>query len=421
MAKLLIKNARIISAGETVNGNILVEDGKISAIGEFEIPNDCEVIDAAGYTVAPGLIDLHVHLRDPGFTYKEDIISGCKAAAAGGVTGLVAMPNTKPTVDTPETVKYILDKAKDADSKVYPVAAATKNLITDELTDFDALVEAGAAAFSDDGVPVKTAPALVESLKAAFRLGKPFLAHCEESSISGKGIINEGKVSKELGGEGIPGAAEDLGTAREIAAAMSTNTAVHVCHVSTKTSVEIIRGAKSVGANVTAETCPHYFAFTEDKLLTRDADFRMNPPLRTEIDKEAVIEGIKDGTIDVIVTDHAPHSVEEKSDFLKSPNGSIGVETSFAASMTYLVKPGYITIEKLIDMMSTKPAKILGIEAGELKVGRDADIVIFDENEKWVVDENKLHGKSKNTPFKGLELCGRVKYTILNGKIVYKN
>lgn len=421
MSKLLIKDARIVGAGDVVSGNILIEDGKIAAIGIFDVPEDCEIIEAKGCVAAPGLIDLHVHLRDPGFTYKEDIITGCKAAAAGGVTGIAAMPNTNPTVDTPETVRYILEKAKDADSKVYPVAAATKNLVTDELTDFDALAEAGAAAFSDDGVPVKTAPALMASLKAAHRLGKPFLAHCEEKVLAGRGIINEGKVSKQLGVEGIPGAAEDLGTAREIAAAMSSNTSVHVCHVSTKASVDIIRGAKAVGAHITAETCPHYFAFTEDELLTRDADFRMNPPLRTEQDRKAIIDGIIDGTLDVISTDHAPHSVEEKSDFLHSPNGSIGVETSFAASLTYLVKPGYITLEKLIDMMSTKPAKILGIEAGELLVGRDADIFIFDENEKWVVNVDKLHGKSKNTPFKSRELYGCVKYTILNGKIVYKN
>ncbi|MBQ2774367.1 MAG: dihydroorotase [Clostridia bacterium] len=419
--QLLIKNAHIIGAGEPFNGDILVADGKISAIGSFDAPSDCETIDATGLVAAPGLIDLHVHLRDPGLTHKEDIISGCKAAAAGGVTGVVAMPNTKPSVDNEETLAYILEKAKNASAKVYPVAAVTKGLKGEELVDFDTLSAAGACAFSDDGEPVKTAPLLLEALKASQRCGKPFLAHCEEKSLALGGLMNEGEVSQKLGVKGIPNAAEDIGTAREIAAAMSTGTRVHICHVSTAESVNIIRAAKAVGADVTAETCPHYFALTEDKLLSRDADYRMNPPLRTEKDRLAIIEGIVDGTIDAIATDHAPHAESEKADFLSAPNGSVGIETSLSAGITYLVKTGIITLRKLIDMMSTVPAKILGVEGGSLAVGSAADIVVFSESESWTVDPDKLHGKSKNTPFKGMKLCGRVKYTILNGKTVYKD
>lgn len=419
--RLLIKNAHIIGAGEPFDGNILVRDGKIAAVGAVNDDGSYEVIDASGLVAAPGLIDLHVHLRDPGLTYKEDIISGCRAAAAGGVTGVAAMPNTKPATDSTEVLKYISEKSAAADAKVYPVAAATEGLRGEKLNDFEALSAAGACAFSDDGEPVKTAPLLLRALEAAKRCGKPFLAHCEEKSLAAGGLMNEGKISEQLKVQGIPAAAEDIGTARELAAALSIGTRVHICHVSTASSVKLIRAAKAAGVEVTAETCPHYFALTEEKLLSRDADFRMNPPLRTEEDRLAVIQGIADGTIDAIATDHAPHSPEEKSDFLTAPNGSVGLETSLAAGITYLVNTGVITLEKLISMMSTVPAEILGVEDGRLAEGRTADIVLFSPSERWTVCPEKLHGKSKNTPFKGRELCGRVKYTILNGRIVYRD
>lgn len=419
--RLLIKNAHIIGAGEPFDGDILVRGGKIAAVGAVNDDGSCEVIDASGLVAAPGLIDLHVHLRDPGLTYKEDIVSGCRAAAAGGVTGVAAMPNTRPATDSAEVLKYISEKAEDADAKVYPVAAATEGLRGEKLNDFETLSAAGACAFSDDGEPVKTAPLLLRALEAAKRCGKPFLAHCEEKSLAAGGLMNEGKISEQLKVQGIPAAAEDIGTARELAAALSTGTRVHICHVSTASSVKLIRAAKEAGADVTAETCPHYFALTEEKLLSRDADFRMNPPLRTEEDRLAVIQGIADGTIDAIATDHAPHSPEEKSDFLTAPNGSVGLETSLAAGITYLVNAGVITLDKLISMMSTVPAEILGVEGGRLAEGRAADIVLFSPSERWTVCPEKLHGKSKNTPFKGTELCGRVKYTILNGRIVYRD
>lgn len=420
MAKLLIKNAHIIDPSQPLDciGDILAEDGIITKIGE-NISEDCKTIDASGLYAVPGLVDMHVHLRDPGFTEKEDIITGCKSAAAGGVTSLLAMPNTKPSVDTPETVKYVLEKAKGADARVYVVGAITKGLKSEEMTDIPALKAAGITALSDDGRPVVNTKFMAEAMKLADKLGLTVTAHCEDLFLADGGKINEGKVSRLLGIKGIPASAEDTGTAREIAIAAADKTAIHICHVSTATSTALVRDAKARGVRVTAETCPHYFTFTENELLSRDADFRMNPPLRTEADRLAIIKGIKDGTLDAISTDHAPHTPEEKSDFESAPNGSIGMETSFSASYTALVDTGIISLEKLIRLMSTKPAEILGIDAGTLRKGSPADIMLFDPNEEWTVDENKLHGKSKNTPFKGMTLKSRVKYTICGGKIVY--
>lgn len=420
MDKLLIKNVHIIDPSQSLNciSDIMIEDGVISKLGK-NLTVDCKTIDGSGLYAAPGLVDMHVHLRDPGFTDKEDIMTGCKSAAAGGVTSLLAMPNTKPAVDTPETVKYILDKAKNADARVYVVGAITKGLKSEEMTDIPALKEAGIIALSDDGRPVVNTKFMAEAMQLADELGLTVTAHCEDLFLADGGKINEGKVSKLLGIKGIPAAAEDTGTAREIAIAAAYGTAIHICHVSTATSVALVRDAKARGVRVTAETCPHYFTFTENELLKRDADFRMNPPLRTETDRQAIIDGLLDGTLDAISTDHAPHTPEEKADFEKSPNGSIGMETSFSASYTALVSTGIMSLEKLIKLMSTTPAEILGINAGSLTVGSPADIMLFDSDEEWVVDENKLHGKSKNTPFKGKTLKSRVKYTICGGRIIY--
>lgn len=420
MNKLLIKNVHIIDPSQPLDciGDIFIENGVITEIGENLNPQ-CDIFDGSELYAAPGLVDMHVHLRDPGFTDKEDIITGCKSAAAGGVTSLLAMPNTKPAVDSPETVKYILDKAKNADARVYVVGAVTKDLKSEEMTDIPALKEAGIIALSDDGRPVVNTSFMAKAMQLADELGLTVTAHCEDLFLADGGKINEGKVSKLLGIKGIPAAAEDTGTAREIALAAAYDTAIHICHVSTASSVALIRDAKARGVRVTAETCPHYFTFTENELLKRDADFRMNPPLRTEADKQAIIDGLLDGTLDAISTDHAPHTPEEKSDFEKSPNGSIGMETSFSASYTALVETGIMPLKKLIKLMSTAPAEILGINAGSLSAGSPADIMLFDADEEWTVDENKLHGKSKNTPFKGRTLKSRVKYTICGGKIVY--
>lgn len=417
---LLIKNARVIdpSRGYDEKIDILIENGKLASFGEFDVAD--RIIDASGLIAAPGLVDMHVHLRDPGQTHKEDILSGCKAAAAGGVTSLLCMPNTNPTVDSADTVKYILDKAENASAKVYVAASITKGLQSKEATDLDELKAAGAVALSDDGRPVENTAMLIDAMKRAPELGLKITAHCESLPIANGGIINEGEVSRKLGVKGIPDSAEDCGTMREISFADALNVPVHICHVSTKNSVRMIRDAKVRGVKVTAETAPHYFSFTEQELLKRDADYRMNPPLRREEDRQAVIEGLKDGTLDAIATDHAPHAPEEKQDFLKAPNGSIGMETSLSAGITNLVKTGELTINELINKMSTAPAEILGINAGTLSTGAPADIVLFDMDESYTVDVNKLHGKSKNSPFKGKELFGRVKYTLLDGEVVYE-
>ena len=419
--KTVIKNATVVSPADGLNGvcDILIEDGKIAAVG-----NDLtaeRVIDASGLTAVPGLVDMHVHLRDPGQTAKEDILTGCRAAAAGGVTSLLAMPNTNPTTDSPETVRCILDKAKNADARVYVAASVTKGLKSEEPTDLDALKAAGAVGLSDDGRPVVNTAYLRNAMNRAPKLGMTVVAHCEDLFLADGGKINEGEISAQLGVKGIPAAAEDCGTAREIALAAADNVPIHICHVSTATSVELIRDAKRRGVQVTAETAPHYFSLTEKELLKRDADYRMNPPLRTERDVQAITEGLLDGTLDAVATDHAPHTVEEKSDFVKAPNGSIGMETSFGVSYTYLVKTGLMTLSQLVEKMSLNPAKILGIPAGTLAVGANADIALINTNEEWTVDVEKLHGKSKNTPFKGMTLTGKVKMTILGGKVVFES
>ena len=414
---IIIKNVHIISPEDHLDeiGNIFIKNGVFAEPFEDE---NAVLIDGTGLCAAPGLVDLHVHLRDPGQTQKEDIITGCKAAAAGGVTSLLAMPNTIPSVDTPETVKYILDKARNADAHVYVVGAITHDLKSQKPTDIKALYYAGISALSDDGRPVENTAFMVSAMKKAAELGIPVTAHCEDPYLAG-GKVNEGKMSEMLDVKGMPAAAEDAGTAREIALAEAYNLPIHICHVSTATSAAMIRDAKKRGVKVTAETAPHYITLTEDVLSKRDADYRMNPPLRTEKDRLAMIEGLRDGTLDAIATDHAPHTVEEKSDFVNAPNGSIGMETSFAACYTVLVKSGLMTVSQLIDKMSCTPAKILRINAGTLSIGQTADLMIFNPNEKWIVDPDKLHGKSKNTPFKNMTLTSKVKITICGGKIVF--
>lgn len=417
--RLLLQNVRLIDPSQGLDqvGDLLLEDGKVAQIGKGLSCEDGETIDGTGLTAAPGLVDMHVHLRDPGLTYKEDVYSGCRAAAAGGVTSLLAMPNTKPAMDTPETVRLLLERAKTADAAVYTAACITKDLKGETLADLAGLREAGAIALSDDGRPVVNTRCLLEALEQAPGLGMVVTAHCEDLYLASGGLMHEGAVSRKLGVPGIPAAAEDCGTAREIAAAASIGASIHICHVSTKGSVELIRDAKARGVKVTAETCPHYLLLTDGALESRDADYRMNPPLREEKDRLALIQGLKDGTLDAIATDHAPHSPEEKSDFLKAPNGSIGMETSLAASLTAL--EGHLSLAEILQKMGWNPARILNIPAGTLQVGAPADVVLFDPEKRWTVDENALHGKSRNTPFKGMTLKGKVAMTIFHGRVVY--
>ncbi len=417
--RLLLRNVRLIDPSQEVEEtcDLLLEDGKVARRGLHLSAEGAEVIDGTGLVAAPGLVDMHVHLRDPGLTYKEDLYSGCRAAAAGGVTSLLAMPNTKPAMDSPETVRDLLERAKTADAAVYTAACVTKDLQGEEQTDWKALKEAGAIALSDDGRPVVNTRRLLEALEQAPGLGLVVTAHCEDLYLAAGGLMHEGEVSRKLGVPGIPAAAEDCGTAREIAAAASLGAPIHICHVSTKGSVELIRDAKARGVRVTAETCPHYLLLTDQALESQDADYRMNPPLRTEEDRLALIEGLQDGTLDAIATDHAPHSPEEKADFFKAPNGSIGMETSLAATLTAL--QGKMSLSEILEKMSVNPARILGIPGGTLREGANADVVLFDPEKEWVVDPEKLHGKSKNTPFKGRKLKGKVVLTIFRGRVVY--
>lgn len=428
MEKMLIANARILdpSCEPPVDfiGDILIEGDRIIKVGsnlaQTKIAQGAQHIDASGLCAAPGFLDIHVHLRDPGFTHKEDIITGCKAAAAGGVTGVCCMPNTKPVTDSEEVLSYILDKAKDADARVYPIASITKGMLGQELNDIAALHACGAVAVSDDGRPVENGGMMLKALKEAYKAGVPVISHCEDLTIIDGGIINEGRISKELGVKGMDRASEDSITAREIVLAESSDTAIHIAHVSTKGSVQLIREAKARGVKVTCETAPHYMMMTNELLLSYNANFRMNPPLREQEDCEAIVEGVLDGTIDAIVTDHAPHAAEEKANFLKAPNGIVGLETSFAAACTVLVHQCGMSLLDLVKLMSTNPANLLRLPGGTLREGSLADIVLFDPDRSWTVDAEKLHSKSKNTPFDGLELTGRVVRTILGGKTVFE-
>lgn len=423
-SKIVITGAHIVDPSQHLDdvGNIYIENGVISKISSGEMVNgwkNAKIIDAFGLYAAPGFVDIHVHLRDPGLTYKEDIFTGSKAAAAGGVTSVVCMPNTKPAIDSPETISYIIEKSKKADCHVYPVATITKGMLGEELSDFDTLKAAGAVAVSDDGRPVANARLMQEAMMLCKEKGIVVASHCEDLNIINGGIINKGKVSEKLGVPGMDRSSEDSITAREIALAAATDTPIHICHVSTKGSVAIIRDAKARGIKVSAETAPHYFMMTDELLLKEDADYRMNPPLREKEDCMAILEAVRDGVIDVIATDHAPHSPEEKANFRKAPNGVVGLETSFAACMTALVHPGIISLYSLVNRMSTLPAELMNLPAGTLKPGAAADIVLFDPQESWTVDPDKLHSKAHNTPFKGMTLKGRVKATLLNGRMVY--
>ena len=420
--RMVFRSARLIDPSQGLDeiGDLLLENGAVAAVGgRIEAPG-AEETDARGMALLPGLVDMHVHLRDPGFTQKEDLFSGCRAAAAGGVTSLLAMPNTNPAMGSPALVRDLLRRAEAADARVYVAAAITKGLESRELCGLRALREAGAVAVSDDGRPVTDSRLMAQALQQAPALGLRVTAHCEDLSLARGGLMNEGAVSRELGVPGIPAAAEDCGTARDLVLAKDLGAPLHVCHVSTAASVGMIRAAKAAGVRVTAETCPHYLLLTEEALRARNADFRMNPPLRTEQDRRALLAALQDGTLDAIATDHAPHTPEEKADFLHAPNGSIGMETSLAACYTALVAPGLMSLSALVEKMSCAPARILGIPGGTLRVGAPADAVLFDPQETWVVDPARLHGKSRNTPFAGMRLQGRVRMTVCRGRTVYR-
>ena len=409
--------------GAPVICRVGVKDGRIAAV----IPRDQRgddsaetVIEGRGRYILPGFIDLHVHLRDPGYTYKEDIISGSHAAAAGGVTSVFCMPNTDPVCDSADVLSYIKKRAKKADCRVFPVAAITRGLQSREVNDLAALKAAGACAFSDDGKPVMTASLLREAMRTAAAEDLLIMSHCEELSLA-NGSVNEGKISKLLGLDGIPNICEDIGVMRDIAVAADTGCRLHICHVSTRGAVEAVRQAKAHGVRVTAETCPHYFALTDEDVVFYGAMAKMNPPLRTQADRYAIIEGLKDGAIDIIATDHAPHSAEEKAKpFAEAPSGIIGLGTALALGITNLVRKGHLTLMQLIEKMSLNPAKLYKLDKGAIAEGADADLVIFNEGERWHVGP-KFVSKAANTPFAGEDLYGKVKYTICAGNVVYED
>lgn len=420
---MIIKNVRIIDpmTNTDILGNISIKNGKIHAVGDFPPDSaDGTMLGASGLVAAPGLIDMHVHLRDPGFTYKEDIITGAAAAAAGGFTAVACMPNTNPVTDSVRSIRYVLEKSRRAKVNILPIAAVTMGQEGKTLTDMGALREAGAVAFSDDGVPVDSAAVLRAAMKNAAEGDFLIISHCEDRELVQSYAVNEGAVSEALGLPGRPAIAEELMVARDLLISRDTGARVHIAHVSTKGAVALIRQAKRAGIPVTAETCPQYFTLTESAVLEKGSLARVNPPLRTAADVAAVAEGLLDGTIDAIVTDHAPHSREEKALPLPdAPSGIIGLETSLALSLTMLYHSGRCGLSDIIRFMSSNPAKILKYDRGGLTPGGPADITIFDPEELWTVDPEKFCSKARNTPFGGMELCGRVKYTIVNGEIVF--
>ncbi len=422
---ILIKNGRLINPSENLDKvmDIFVEDGIIKEKAESIEKQADTVIDAAGCYVMPGLIDLHVHFRDPGLTYKEDIETGSKAAAKGGFTTVCCMPNTKPVVDNVETVKYVIEKGeKTGLTNVLPVGAVTKNMAGVEITDVEELKKAGICAISEDGKSVMNSGVYRKAMKNAAKANVPVLAHCEDINLVEGGVINLGDKSSELGVKGISNAVEDVIAMRDIMLAKETGATLHLCHCSTKDSVEMVKRAKEEGIKVTAEVCPHHFSMCSDDITSNDGNFKMNPPLRAREDMEALIKGLQDDIMDVISTDHAPHSAEEKAkDLEHAPFGIVGLETSVALTVTNLVKKGYLTPMQMAAKMSYNPAKVLGIPKGTLDEGKIADITIINPDKEYTIDVNTFESKGKNTPFDGYKVSGEVEYTILNGKVVYSN
>lgn len=418
--KTVIRNGRIVDPSQNTDmvADLLIEDGKIFEIGD-NLEGD-KVIDATGCVVAPGLVDMHVHLRDPGQEYKEDIITGTCAAAYGGVTSVACMPNTEPVCDNETVVKYIIDKAKEQGyADVYPIGSVSKGLEGKELSAIGEMKFAGAVAISDDGKPVYDSGLMRRAMEYASMFDMRVISHCEDMALANDGYMNEGPTASAMGLRGIPNAAEEAMVARDIVIAESVNLPVHIAHISTKGSAELVRSAKKRGVQVTCETCPHYFSLTEKACEGFNTNAKMNPPLRTDEDVFAIKEALKDGTIDCIVTDHAPHHLDEKEcEFGYAKNGIVGLETSLGLGIKNLVNEGYLTLSELLEKMSLNPARLLNVSKGTLKEGAIADVIVFDPKEKWTVDVKELHSKSKNSPFDGFELFGKPKYVIKGGEII---
>ncbi len=418
---ILLKNGKVVDPANGVDEklDILISDGKIVKLGKpgSISGNGHQVIDATNKLVVPGLIDMHVHLREPGFEYKETILTGTASAKAGGFTSVCCMPNTNPVNDNRSVTEFILSQARDASARVYPVGAITKGLKGEELADMGELYSAGCFAVSDDGKPVMNAAIMRRALEYSKIFDMLVISHCEDISLSLMGVMNEGIVSTELGLRGIPRAAEDIMTSRDISLAELTGARLHIAHVSTAGSVHMIRDAKSRGVRVTAETCPHYFSLTDEAVRGYNTLAKMNPPLRTADDVAAIKRGLKDGTIDVIATDHAPHAIDEKSgEFDYAAFGIVGLETALSLALK-LVEEGILTLSETIAKLGTNPAKILKIDKGSLSMGSDADITIIEISEEWVVDSSSFKSKSRNMPFNGWKLKGKALQTIIGGRL----
>ncbi|WP_277058808.1 dihydroorotase [Trichlorobacter lovleyi] len=420
---LLIKGGRVIDPSQGIDDtlDVVVENGLVKEIGKgLATSAGAETIDASGKYVVPGLIDMHVHLRDPGLEYKEDIISGTRAAVAGGFTSVCCMPNTKPAIDNKAIASYIINKATtDGFCNVFPVGTITQGMAGDRLAEMGELKESGCVAVSDDGKPVKNSELMRRALQYAAGIGIIVISHAEELELVGEGVMNEGFTSTELGLKGIPRVAEDIATAREIMLAEYVGAPIHIAHVSTKGSVRIIREAKARGVRVTCETAPHYFTLTDDAVRGYNTNAKMNPPLREADDVAAIKQGLKDGTIDCIATDHAPHHIDEKDvEFNEAMNGIVGLETSLPLSLK-LVDEGLLTLAQLVEKMSCNPSELLGLGRGSLKAGSVADITVIDPAKQWTVTESVLASKSKNSPWLGATMTGAAACTVVGGKIVF--
>lgn len=425
--KTLILNARVIdpASGTDARMDILIENGRISqmAPGLSGFSGDARVIDAEGLVAAPGLVDMHCHLRDPGFTHKEDIRTGTAAAAAGGFTSVACMPNTKPVIDSEETLRYVLDKAaRQGAVRVYPIAAVSMGQLGETLSPFQTLKNAGAVAFSDDGRPVMDEALMKSAVRLAHSLGTAVISHCEDFTVFQEGALNEGEMSRVLRLPGIPAAAEEKMVEREARLSLETGARVHIAHISTAGSVEIVRAYKKRGAPVTCETCPHYMLLDERATQGYNTLAKMNPPLRTQHDVQAILGGLLDGTIDAIATDHAPHSREEKHvPFVDAPNGVIGFETALPAALTALYCTGKAGLREILRLLTQGPADILKIDRGRLAPGLDADIVLFDPEESRVISADRFLSKSANSCFIGMRLTGVIRYTLVGGQVVFED
>jgi len=420
---LLIQGGHVIDPGR-VNGvaDVLIENGTISAVGPaLTAPAGATVIQAKGQLVFPGFVDLHVHFREPGFEYKETIQSGTAAAVAGGFTTVCAMPNTNPVNDNQAVTEFMLERAKAAgNAHLYPIGAITKKSEGKELAEIGDLRRAGCVAISDDGKPVMNSLVMRRAMEYARAFDVPVVDHCEDLHLSEGGCMNEGLVSTELGLPGIPSAAEDVMVARNVSLAELTGARLHLAHISTAGSVRMVREAKARGLKVTAEACPHHFTLTEELTRGYNTHAKMNPPLRTMQDVQAIKEGLRDGTIDVIATDHAPHATQEKQqEFTEAPFGIVGLETALSLTLA-LVDEGVLTLESAVDKLATAPAKAFSLNAGTLAVGAPADVAIVDPNREWQVDPSRFRSKSRNTPFAGWKVKGRVTTTIVSGRVVFE-